>query len=122
MTFSPGTPTAETPDSDPDPEAAAPERPANRWFSRKPRTSRAAAAPSTPYERDADDAAFEPYDFLPADPHPAAHPIASPSTNPPNPTPKPSPTPTPEASATPWHDDVSREARWAVLKEVSDTE
>ncbi|MFC8346198.1 DUF6350 family protein [Streptomyces sp. NPDC057280] len=126
VTFSPGTPTAETPDSDPDPEAAAPERPANRWFSRKPRTSRAAAAPSTSYERDADDSAFEPYDFLPADPHPAAHPIASPSTKPPNPTPKPSPNPTPnptpEASATPWHDDVSREARWAVLKEVSDTE
>jgi len=90
----------------PAPEAVTPKRSADRWFSRKPRTSRAAAAPSTPYELDADDAAFAPYDFLPADPHPAANPSV-----------------TPPPSTSPWHDDdASRAARWAVLKEVSDTE
>ncbi|MCW8382900.1 cell division protein PerM [Streptomyces justiciae] len=147
MTSGPGTLTAEaSAHMAPGPEMAAPKRSANRWFSRKPRASRAAAAPSTPYELDADDAAFEPYDFLPADPRPAANPIASPTagpsaspapspaaSQPANPTPtavpapnstatpdlNPSTTPTPP---TPWHDDASREARWAVLREVSDTE
>ncbi|WP_390897480.1 cell division protein PerM [Streptomyces justiciae] len=147
-----GTPTGETSGTEasahmtPGPELPAPKRSANRWFSRKPRASRAAAAPSTPYELDADDAAFEPYDFLPADSGPAANRIASPTAGPnasptPNPTasqpsnptptavpapnstatpdPNPSTTPTPP---TPWHDDASREARWAVLREVSDTE
>ncbi|MFI8530691.1 DUF6350 family protein [Streptomyces aquilus] len=108
MTSSPGMPTGE-PLS---PEAHGPEatanRSANRWFSRKPRASRAAAAASTPYELDADDAAFEPYDFLPADPHPAANPTANPASPPP---------------PNPWQDDdASRAARWAVLREVSDGE
>ncbi|WP_258314699.1 DUF6350 family protein [Streptomyces sp. Act143] len=69
---------------------------ANRWFSRKSRPGREGAVPSTTYELDADDAAFEPYDFLPADFHPAA-----------------------PATQSPWHDDASREARWAALREAS---
>ncbi|SNX63489.1 hypothetical protein SAMN06272735_5298 [Streptomyces sp. TLI_55] len=130
LTSGPGTPTVEIPDPEDAPESSA-----NRWFSRKPRASRGAAVPSTPYELDADDAAFEPYDFLPADPHPAANPTAG-STGSPTPTPTPSPPPNPFASPapsatanptstppTPWQDDeASRAARWAVLRDVSDTE
>ncbi|WP_443063533.1 cell division protein PerM [Streptomyces sp. NBC_00663] len=103
-------PKAYTPET-PAPKAPTPQAPApapkasrNRWFSRRARGGRAAVVGSSAYEVDADDGTFEPYDFLPVDPHQASPPGA-PVTQP------------------PWHDDdASREARWAALREASDTE
>jgi hypothetical protein len=46
------------------------------------------------------DLTFEPYDFLPAEPSGA-------------------PGPGPGSASSPWHDDASREARWAALREAS---
>lgn len=66
-----------------------------RWFSRNKAAERPAPTPTTPYGPGGDDLTFEPYDFLPADPHPAP------------------------PTRSPWHSDASREARWAALKEAS---
>ncbi|MDN3024525.1 DUF6350 family protein [Streptomyces sp. S.PB5] len=74
---------------------AAPGRPSRRGFSRKKDAGEATPAPSTSYGPRHDDPAFEPYDFLPAAPHP------TPATN------------------SPWHDNATRETRWAALKEAS---
>ncbi|MEU6377680.1 DUF6350 family protein [Streptomyces sp. NPDC046909] len=77
------------------PEAPAPGTSSRRsFFSRRKGADPYDPAPSTSYDIGGDDLAFEPYDFLPADPHPQA----------------------------PWHDDASREARWAALKEASGPE
>ncbi|NUP03428.1 MAG: hypothetical protein HOW59_36445 [Nonomuraea sp.] len=83
------------------PETPAPEPTRTRWFSRSARAGRSDATAGSGYELDADDGSFEPYDFLPADPH----------------------RPAPGRDQSPWHDDdASREARWAALREASDTE
>jgi hypothetical protein len=69
-----------------------------RWFTRGPKETPApvpAQAPvDQPYIAYDHDPTFDPYDFLPVD-------------VPPGPSP------------TPWYDNASREARWAVLKEAS---
>ncbi|MFD3835011.1 DUF6350 family protein [Streptomyces sp. NPDC058642] len=66
-----------------------------RWFSRGKPAGRPTPTPATSYDFGDDDPAFEPYDFLPADPYPAP------------------------GSQSPWHGDASRETRWAALKEAS---
>lgn len=86
--------TPETP-SGHEPDPAAPKSSPRRWFSRKKPTGQPTPTPSTPYDLGDDDPAFEPYDFLPTDPHPAP------------------------ATHSPWHGDASRETRWAALKEAS---
>ncbi len=70
------------------------------WFSRRKSSAGSGATPEVgaggmPYVPYGQDAAFEPYDFLPVEPRPEPVPPA------------------------PWHDDASREARWAALKEAS---
>jgi hypothetical protein len=68
-----------------------------RWFSRDKAADRSAPTPATTYGPGDDDLTFEPYDFLPADPYSPPAPL----------------------TRSPWHDDASREARWAALKEAS---
>lgn len=70
------------------------------WFSRRKGSADSGVAPEAdvtgmPYVPYDQDAAFEPYDFLPAGSRPEP------------------------VSPAPWHDDASREARWAALKEAS---
>lgn len=65
---------------------------ASRTAKENPSLSPPAAA--RPYVAHDHDPTFEPYDFLPVDPHP-------------------------QPTHTPWHDDAAREARWAALKEAS---
>lgn len=72
---------------------SAPKPSPRRWFSRGKPAGRPTPTDATSYDTGDDDPAFEPYDFLPADPYPATH--------------------------SPWHGDASRESRWAALKEAS---
>lgn len=74
---------------------SAPKPSPRRWFSRGKPAGRPTPTVATCYDTGDDDPAFEPYDFLPADPYPAP------------------------ATPSPWHGDASRESRWAALREAS---
>ncbi|MCX5331920.1 DUF6350 family protein [Streptomyces sp. NBC_00140] len=79
-----------------------------RWFSRTKPADQPTPTPATPYGPGDDDLAFEPYDFLPADPYPAPATLPHPPGG-----------GTPTSLRSPWHGDASRETRWAALKEAS---
>ncbi|MEU5320683.1 DUF6350 family protein [Streptomyces sp. NPDC021056] len=104
--------TPEAPSDGPSPgHGAGPSAPTpspRRWFSRGKPAGRPTPAPDTFYVSGDDDPAFEPYDFLPADPYPAPATLPHPPGG-----------ETATSLRSPWHDDASRETRWAALKEAS---